>query len=535
MLVDRARVAAALPGYELGAERGSGAFGLVLAGRHRHLNRDVAIKVLSAAGEDALVRFRTEARVLAKMDHPHIVRVHEYAEAEGLFLIVMELLNGGTLTSRQPGMSAEGACAVGLAVAEALAYMHAQGVLHRDIKPDNILFDAAGLLKVSDFGVAKVFAGAASTASAIIGTPKYMAPEQLTGGRLGPASDLYALGVVLYELLAGSPLFDQDLPPYVLYHHRIHATPPSLSGVPAPVAEVVMRALEKDPAARYASARAFAVALAGAATGSYGPGWTSRSGILLRLTDGVPGAGERSSDPVAEEPLVASPAPPDSKPVPRRWRHVSAIAGGLAVVIALSAGILVILGVVDPWPKPPNLLADGDFESNPWAHYSVLEPADTNRSQHCTGGGYRSTCFVEFNGGRSNQVSLYRDIGMPVTSRTNVVAEALVRCPVKQGSCRAVLAVWGDPGTAGEESQSVLCDLPSDGRWYHLRLDGSDIVVGNGDATFSRSHRTVRWELYNRTPGFNLDVDNALLADGNKGGLPPVQETDQVCSTIEDS
>ncbi|WP_346434320.1 serine/threonine-protein kinase [Candidatus Protofrankia californiensis] len=195
MIVDRAQVAAALPGYELGAQLGAGAYGLVLAGRHRRLNRQVAIKVLTADHDAAAGSFDAEARLLASMDHPHIVRVHDYTEDHDLCLIVMELLAGGTLTRRRKGMSPEGACAVGLAVASALSHAHGQGVLHRDIKTDNMLFDATGLLKVTDFGIAKIVEGSAATASAVIGTPTYMAPEQIRGGRLGPATDLYALGV----------------------------------------------------------------------------------------------------------------------------------------------------------------------------------------------------------------------------------------------------------------------------------------------------------------------------------------------------
>jgi serine/threonine protein kinase len=312
--VDRGQVAAALPAYELGARLGVGAFGLVLAGRHRRLNRDVAIKVLSVTyeeAEEASARFVAEARILAGIDHPHVVRVYDYVEDDDLCLIVMELLAGGTLTRRRRGMSAEDACAVGLAVAEALTCAHGQGVLHRDIKSDNILFNGDGLLKVTDFGIAKIFAGSAATASAIVGTPKYMAPEQLTGGRLGPATDLYALGMILYELLAGAPPFDPALPPHALYHHHVYVPPPPMPGVPAGVAEVVLRTVEKDPTARYPSAREFALALADAATDSYGPRWTTRSGIPLRLSDEVRNAVERLPDLTS---LVPAPtrAPPST-------------------------------------------------------------------------------------------------------------------------------------------------------------------------------------------------------------------------------
>ncbi len=249
MIVDRARVAAALPGYEMGDQIGAGAFGLVLAGWHRGLQRDVAIKVLAAGGHARLAAgFAAEARILAGLDHPHIVRVYDYVEADELRLIVMEMLAGGTLTRRQAGMSQQGACAVGLAVAGALSCAHSRSVLHRDIKPDNVLFDTTGLLKVADFGIAKLAGGVTATANTVIGTPLFMAPEQIAGSRLGPATDLYALGVMLYLLLAGTAPFDPPAQAPWRHHLDRGIRPPA--GVPAPVAEVVLGALAEVPADR---------------------------------------------------------------------------------------------------------------------------------------------------------------------------------------------------------------------------------------------------------------------------------------------
>lgn len=155
MIVDRMRVASLLPGYQLGDEIGAGAFGLVMAGWHKPLQRDVAVKILPGTGG---ARGRPgpglagEARILARLDHPHIVRVYDCVESDDLLLIVMEMLAGGTLNSRRENLNQQGACAVGLAVAGALSCAHDANVVHRDIKPDNILFSAAGKLKVVDFG-----------------------------------------------------------------------------------------------------------------------------------------------------------------------------------------------------------------------------------------------------------------------------------------------------------------------------------------------------------------------------------------------
>ncbi len=280
MIIDRDQLAAALPSYEVRGELGRGGFGLVVAAQHRQLGRDVAIKVLAVSDEMAHARFVAEARLLASMDHRHIVRVHDYVEHGGLCLIIMELLAGGSLTRHLAGIPAREACAVGVAVAEALSYAHAQGVLHRDIKPDNVLFDAAGLLKVTDFGIAKIFAGSRVSASGVAGTPLYMAPEQLVGGRLGPATDIYALGLVLYEMLAKRPPFDPDLPLLARYQQQM-AAPPPLAGIPPAVAGAVMHALAGEMQQRPRSAKDFALELAAAADHGYGPNGASPSPILL--------------------------------------------------------------------------------------------------------------------------------------------------------------------------------------------------------------------------------------------------------------
>ncbi|OHV29722.1 MULTISPECIES: protein kinase domain-containing protein [Pseudofrankia] len=318
MIVDRAAVAAALPGIEIGGQVGAGAFGLVLAGRHRALNRDVAVKVLPASSEGSLgpvpgpgaapqagpVRvpagrsgLQTEARLLASLDHPNIVRVYDYVETDDLSLIVMELLPGGTLAQRRAGMAPQTACAVALAVAAALSYAHERGVLHRDIKADNVLFDASGVVKVTDFGVAKLLDGQSATASAQVGTPMYMAPEQIAGGRLSPATDIYALGVLLYQLLAGAPPFDARQPTPALLHQHLTVIPPPPAGVPTPVAAVVLRALAKRAADRHPSARVFALDLAAAGAAAYGAGWPAHAGLPLRLDDDIREAAYRPPSP----------------------------------------------------------------------------------------------------------------------------------------------------------------------------------------------------------------------------------------------
>ncbi|WP_232793936.1 serine/threonine-protein kinase [Pseudofrankia saprophytica] len=323
-------IATALPGYEIGAELGRGGFGAVLAARHRLMGRAVAIKVLldpEAAGagsgsgggpaggpsgpgggvfgsggdesSDLRTRFLSEARVLAGLDHTHIVRVYDYVEHSGLCLLVMEQLTGGSLRQRMAagGLDPRAGCAVGLAAATALAAAHQIGVLHRDIKPDNLLFDASGVPKVTDFGIAKIVETTAVTTTGLVGTPRYMAPEQIEGSRLGPGTDIYALGIVLYELLAGRPIFPRGLTVPALLHHHLSVPPQPLPEVPAPLAAVVLAALAKHPAERPASAHELALHLAAAATAVFGPGWLTTTGVPVRLPDDVlTAAGHRLGD-----------------------------------------------------------------------------------------------------------------------------------------------------------------------------------------------------------------------------------------------
>ncbi|EFC82032.1 protein kinase [Parafrankia sp. EUN1f] len=294
MIVDRDRVAKALPGYVLGEQLGSGAFGLVLAGTHRQMGRPVAIKVMEARGTVAATAgFAAEARVLARLDHSHVVRVYDYVEDRGLCMVVMELLAGGTLTERRATMSPEEICAAALAIAAALEHAHRHKVLHRDIKTDNVMFAGDGTLKVTDFGIAKLFDGSGTTTSGIAGTPAYMAPEQIEGGQLGPWTDLYALGIVLYSLFTGRLPFDPKLPLLALLGRQLAEPPPPMTGVAAPLADVVSRALAKSPADRPPDAATFALELASAATAVFGVGWAARGRSPLHLDATVRAATER--------------------------------------------------------------------------------------------------------------------------------------------------------------------------------------------------------------------------------------------------
>ena len=308
MSLDRELLSNALPAYEIGDELGQGGMGVVVSGQHRQLGRRVAIKQLPAAfasDPSARRRFTAEAQVLASLDHPHVVPVYDYVESEGLCLLVMELLPGGTLRSRVTGaggITASHAVAATLACLSGLSAAHRRGVLHRDIKPENMLFAASGVLKVTDFGIAKV-SGSPGTVltrrGEVIGTPAYIAPEQARGLALSPATDVYGVATMLYELLAGVlPFPGGGDEMALLFQHAYEKPVPLLDaapGVPEPVAAAVMRGLATEPADRYDTAESFGVALAEAGAEAWGPGWLRAEPVPVMDAGPVIGAAGQPS------------------------------------------------------------------------------------------------------------------------------------------------------------------------------------------------------------------------------------------------
>lgn len=210
-MTDEQRIRHALPNYDIGGQIGRGGCGVVLAGTHRALRRPVAIKQIPTQfveDVEARRRFDAEARLLATIDHPHVVPVYDYVEDGDLCLLVMEYLSGGSVAERfaAEGFDAGSAMAVTLSCAAALEAAHRRGVLHRDVKPANLMFSANGTVKLADFGIAKIVGGddtLMTKAGEVIGTPSYIAPEQARGQELSPATDVYALATMLYQLLSG--------------------------------------------------------------------------------------------------------------------------------------------------------------------------------------------------------------------------------------------------------------------------------------------------------------------------------------------
>jgi len=253
--------------YELHALIGEGAFGRVYRGLDRRLARAVAVKVIKPwwAEEDAWVqRFQREARLLARISDPGIVQIYDIGHAEEGPYYVAELIDGESLAERlrRGPLPAAQARAIAEQLCDALAGAHAQGIVHCDVKPANVLITAAGKVKVGDFGVARLAEGTSQAPSVTVaGTPRYMSPEQARGQPTGPSTDVYSAGVVLYEMLAGEPPFVSGSAVELGLRHVQEEPPPLGAAVPAALREVLARALAKDPGERYRDGAAMAGAL----------------------------------------------------------------------------------------------------------------------------------------------------------------------------------------------------------------------------------------------------------------------------------
>jgi predicted Ser/Thr protein kinase len=381
--------------YRLTQRIAAGGMGEVWRGDDLLLHREIAVKVLLPAlmsDSEFITRFRSEARMMAALRHPGIVQVYDYGEnaqvgAHGLDYLVMEFIDGTPLSAkiRQAGrLSPAETMAAVAQVADALQAAHDAGIIHRDVKPSNLLVRPAGAIVLVDFGVARStgIAGITST-NVVLGSAHYMAPEQAEGRPVTPVTDVYAVGAVAFTCLTGRPPYVGDNPLAVL-GQLVHGQPPVLPpDVPPAVAGVVLRALAKDPAQRFPSAAALAAAALGAgaalsqpaaAAGSAtGPGFTPGSATAGRGTAagphgfapgsasvgaaghgpaGGPAAGGVTGHGIAGEPatggttgqgIAAEAGVGDGTAAVGRRRNVT-VALAAAAVVALMAGVGIIIG-----------------------------------------------------------------------------------------------------------------------------------------------------------------------------------------------
>ena len=348
--------------YELGSVLGAGGMGEVRDGRDVRLDRPVAIKLMRrdlAQQAKARRAFEREAQAAARLIDPCVVAVFDTGEEEGVPFIVMERLPGRTLAdemARGP-LDAAKVRRLALQVLAGLQAAHDTGIVHRDLKPSNILLTDVGDAKVADFGIARSVEDDQTT-GVVLGTAMYVAPERIAGAPATAASDLYSLGVVLYEAVSGAKPFVADAPVAVLHAVCEGAAPPLDDDIDPQLRETIERAMARDPADRFASAREMAASLGAGASESTAPITSPESTARL---------------PTAALPIPHRLPPPDhrrrtTRPSPPRWR--TSLAAGIAAVVA--AGALAVV------------LASGSSDANPGGRAPSTSTPATRASANAT-------------------------------------------------------------------------------------------------------------------------------------------------------
>jgi serine/threonine-protein kinase len=345
--------------YLLRSRIATGGMGEVWRATDTTLGREVAVKLLKTEYADDPAfrsRFETEARHAAALHHPHIASVYDFGEAGATDgsgvprpFLVMELVEGQPLSALlRPGTGLDPAPTRDLLgqAAEALGVAHAAGIVHRDVKPANLLVTPERQLKVTDFGIARATDGLGITQTGqVMGTPQYLSPEQARGETATPASDVYALGVVAFECLTGRRPFDKESPVATALAHLHDPVPPLPPEVPADLAGVVRRALAKDPAERYADGAALAAALRDPATDA------ATQVVLPPVTERTQVLGAPVPAPVPP-PTTGTPVQPEPTEG-RRTRWIIVLLLVLLGIAAVTAAVVATRGG-DEEPEPPS-------------------------------------------------------------------------------------------------------------------------------------------------------------------------------------
>jgi serine/threonine-protein kinase len=353
--------------YELCEVVGAGGVARVHRAVDRHLERDVAIKMLDdrqarSADPSGRDRFLREARSAARLQHPHLVTVFDAGEDAGELFLVMELVDGqslATIIGQRAPLPVDEAVSIAIQILDGLSAVHADGVIHRDVKPANVLVNGAGRAMLTDFGIAKRLDDIEENLTSVgmvVGTPTYLAPEQATGARLGIATDVYLVGLVLDEMLTGQRPAGSALDP-----RRAR------NDVPAAVADAVIRATDPDPRRRFESAQGMIAALREPAprvatvvipVASASAGRVDRTAVM-------PGSGRALVDAAPTTAIASVPVEPvATRSVVSGWWLLAAA----AVVVALVVGVLMVANAAPGRPAEPAL-------STPSTNPAVTAPA----------------------------------------------------------------------------------------------------------------------------------------------------------------
>jgi tRNA A-37 threonylcarbamoyl transferase component Bud32 len=366
--------------YEIVRLLARGGMAVVYLVRQPALDREVVLKRLDLESDDPTLaqRFVGEARLAATLDHPNIVTLFDFFEDDGVPYIAMEYVAGGSLRALIGELQLPQLFGLAEGILAGLGHAEQREIAHRDLKPENVLLTRRGGAKIADFGIARAYNSLThrlTTSGMAIGTPAYMAPEQALNAPIGPYTDLYALGVIVYELLAGRPPFGSGTPLGVLYRHVHQPVPPLKDLIPSPQPALcawVERLLAKDPAARPQSALEAWDALDEIAVAELGPYWRRHAAIAAGEPAVAEPAGEVAEaeptttlegEPIAPERTARQPTPTTPAPVapparagprPRRRALLAAAGAALAAAaVAVAVAVAATLSGDEPPPSPP--------------------------------------------------------------------------------------------------------------------------------------------------------------------------------------
>ncbi len=434
--------------YELDELVGSGGMSSVYRAHDRLLERDVALKVLHShflSDEEYVERFRREARAVAQLSHPNIVTVIDRGEADGHQFIVFEYVAGENLkelVQRTGPLPVRRAVELALAIADGLAFAHDHGLVHRDVKPQNVLLSAEGETKVTDFGIARsldVEHGMTQTGT-VMGTGHYLSPEQASGRPVTPATDVYSLGVVLYELLTGEVPFRGDNVVAVAMRH-VNEPPPGLleqrPDVPLRLAGAVERALEKDPARRFASMHEFA--------------------RELRMCLDELGSFDAERTFVARGPVVRSSAPRRVRARRRRTPLYALLA--LVAAAAIVAGALALRGSGSKSTPPASRGGSAGGSSVTLSGVTAYDPYGDNKQEHddAAGNATDGDSGTYWDTEHYNDGLLKPGVGVVLDAGRTVVLKSLTVSSDTPGFTASITAGSspGGPFAADSSSQTV--------------------------------------------------------------------------------
>ena len=345
--------------YRLLEMLGSGGMAVVYKGVDTLLHRPVAIKILReayASDPAFLARFQREARAAARLDHPNVVTVYDVGQDGNWHYIVMEYVEGEDLKSliRRVGrLSVEQAVDIAYQIAAGVGHAHKMGIIHCDIKPQNVLVTSEGLVKVTDFGIARALSETGLTDPEVVwGSPTYFSPEQAAGERPVPASDVYSIGIVLYEMLAGIPPFRAEKPTALaLMHLREEPQPLSLYNpqVPSQLEWIVRKLLAKEPAARYRTAEQLAVVLQ-----EYRARMAQATGVHAAFfppspPPPVPGRAEAAPPPWPSAPRQPEPTPPPSVPLVTEAPEPASAGHDWLTWFLGAVAVIAVIGLIPLW------------------------------------------------------------------------------------------------------------------------------------------------------------------------------------------